>query len=143
MKKIKRPRYEYKVAKYATDLEKKYMLPKISTDDFFNICPYSFNDLLKKNRKRDLIEWRAIYFSICFIQLKNYTSVQKFIKTFERTTILHAIKSLEIWYDYKDVNVLEKLSMLSTEIQLLNVKPKCNILFIETVTPKKQFINYE
>jgi len=143
MAQIKRHRTYRVIAQYATELSEKYQLPKLSPDEFFNICPYTKTQLLKSNRKQDYVEWRALYYTICFLQLRNYSLTCEFVQARDHVIVRYAIKTLEKWYDLKDNSVIDKFNLLKNQGEFVTSNPKCHILFIKEIVPKKQKLNYD
>jgi hypothetical protein len=45
----------------------------LSFDNFLRVCPYSFEDLVIKNRLQDVKEWRQVGITIKALECKNWT----------------------------------------------------------------------
>jgi transposase-like protein len=89
---FKKPKCKaYKVPVIISQISEFINLNLLSFDNFLRVCPYTFEDLIIKNRSQDVKDWRQVGITIKSLESKNWTiSAVAFNR--DHSTAIHSAK---------------------------------------------------
>ena len=123
-----------KTIKKIKTIEEKINLSKINLHNFFLYAPVSKEEIFKKSRKSELIQWRAIYYFIALKETYNFSKSSVELNI-ERTNMMHHVYNLSNLLDVKDKLLMTKLTILRNNANNIRRYVKCNVIQLYSFQP--------
>lgn len=104
--------------------------------NFFDICPYTLNELRSSTRKRDLVEWRQVGMLMKLLELKSVSKTARFFGTDKdkpknHATVIHAVKQVES----EIPEIISNVNAVIYYAQNRNVYTR--LCFVDKIAPQK------
>jgi hypothetical protein len=105
---FKRKKLKYTKQKYAKYFPLDYQFRFV---DFFSACPYSFEELKEKSRKRDLMQWRQLYIFFNWMEVQD---LEKAVEPMEmdHANTVHVLKVVMNALEGYDTYLLKKINSI-------------------------------
>jgi hypothetical protein len=89
---FKKSKYkEHKIPVIIGQISEFINLNLLSFDNFLRVCPYTFEDLIIKNRSQDIKDWRQVGITIKSLECKNWT-ISALAFNRDHATAIHSAK---------------------------------------------------
>ena len=75
----------------AFEIQKKTGINSQTLSVFFNVCPYTIEELRGPSRKRNLTDWRQVFNTVAFVHFKNLVEASYYCNR-DHTSIIHSRK---------------------------------------------------
>lgn len=126
---IKRKNLKYTKKKYAKYFPLDYQFRFV---DFFSACPFTFEELKQKNRKRDLMQWRQLYIFFNWMQVQDLEKAVEPLGMNHANTV-HILKVVMNALEGYDAYFLKKINTILS-IKDEEFKPSIDICMNEILS---------
>lgn len=94
-----------------------------SITEFLMVCPFSLDELMKPNRKKEIKEWRQVGMVWKYLECENLSMAGRFFQR-DHATVIHSIKlSIDAMDGYHS-DLKEKIMMVADNVYFSMVNPK-------------------